>query len=575
MPNLARLPVTGSDANTWSDILNRQITQTTSSANGAFNSFNTFTSRPTNLTPDDEGKTYLFTQTGNWHEWNGSDWKVHNKSEINVKDYGAIGDGVADDTAAIQRVMDNIVGVGSIFLPVGKFRITQSLILRRPRSLFGNGDAEIIADFGSWKNTDYVALKLLVDDAVTQVGVLEGLKSQVSGFKIAGINNSSIKSTAIKAYSIYRDVASAVNISFIGIVYNIYITRFDTAINLRECWNSTFSNLIITDCRLGILIDGKSVNIGFSNINLTNFTKSYTSSTLDSFGIYIDSGFDYTIGSNNSVEGRPEGIYINQCLVFGADNNIKIIRALQVTVSDSIIDGALKDCISIVGPNGVFISKNYIFTGGNNYNGIQFEPINSSTNNNISITDNNFTGTSTAGFGISAPLGGLSRKGISISSNKFSDWKSAISLGMGFNYSTISNNYGEGISTSFISLQNGGYNSLIDGNSCINDVNILFLNTVTSDTLIIGANKSNTTRTTHKAKATLLAGQLSVNLPNLMYFSENYTRVITTISPSGSIGNWYIQNNISQSAAKLNVSIGPTVNTTIYYECTSIPYSAF
>ena len=67
MPNLARLPITGSDANTWSDILNRQISQTTSGVNGAFNSFDKFSNRPTNLTVDDTGKTYIFTQTGNFH----------------------------------------------------------------------------------------------------------------------------------------------------------------------------------------------------------------------------------------------------------------------------------------------------------------------------------------------------------------------------------------------------------------------------------------------------------------------------------------------------------------------------
>ena len=124
---LARLPITGSDANTWSDILNRQITQTTSPINGAFNSFDTFAARPTTLTADDAGKTYLYTQTGNWHEWSGTKWKVQNKSEINVKDYGAIGDGVADDTVTIQKVLNDF---DNVYFPNGYYNVS-TLVLSK------------------------------------------------------------------------------------------------------------------------------------------------------------------------------------------------------------------------------------------------------------------------------------------------------------------------------------------------------------------------------------------------------------------------------------------------------------
>ena len=43
----------------------------------------------------------------------------------NVRDFGAVGDGVADDTAAIQRAIDYITehNGGTLFFPIGKYRL--------------------------------------------------------------------------------------------------------------------------------------------------------------------------------------------------------------------------------------------------------------------------------------------------------------------------------------------------------------------------------------------------------------------------------------------------------------------
>jgi len=45
---------------------------------------------------------------------------------FNVKDYGAVGDGIADDTVAIQAAVDVADG-GVILLPPGVYNITGAL----------------------------------------------------------------------------------------------------------------------------------------------------------------------------------------------------------------------------------------------------------------------------------------------------------------------------------------------------------------------------------------------------------------------------------------------------------------
>ena len=71
------------------------------------------------------------------------------RESVSVKDFGAVGDGVADDTTAIQSAI-NIAG--SVFLPSGTYRVTQSIILPSNAKVRGSGvnktivKSEIIGD---------------------------------------------------------------------------------------------------------------------------------------------------------------------------------------------------------------------------------------------------------------------------------------------------------------------------------------------------------------------------------------------------------------------------------------------
>jgi len=70
------------------------------------------------------------------------------RESVSVKDFGAVGDGVADDTAAIQAAIDSLGAFtgGTIYLPVGTYRTTAILsCTQRGVSLVGDGaDGSII-----------------------------------------------------------------------------------------------------------------------------------------------------------------------------------------------------------------------------------------------------------------------------------------------------------------------------------------------------------------------------------------------------------------------------------------------
>ena len=83
---------------------------------------------------------------------------------LNVKDYGAIGDGSADDTAAIQAAIDSAPTGGSVYLPAGHYRTTATLIILKALRLSGewvDGRAPV-GSGGTW-----ITLNSKADDVIS------------------------------------------------------------------------------------------------------------------------------------------------------------------------------------------------------------------------------------------------------------------------------------------------------------------------------------------------------------------------------------------------------------------------
>lgn len=64
---------------------------------------------------------------------------------VNIKDYGAIGDGIADDTAAIQAALDAVGTTGgAVFVPQGTYKITATLKFDSGTTIYGIGIDSLI-----------------------------------------------------------------------------------------------------------------------------------------------------------------------------------------------------------------------------------------------------------------------------------------------------------------------------------------------------------------------------------------------------------------------------------------------
>lgn len=161
------------------------------------------------------------------------------RESTSVKDFGAVGDGVADDTAAIQAALNS--GRLYIFVPVGTYRITASLLVPSNVTIFGVGAASLIqcdADGvdafttgTSSAKTNIEIANLLIDGGGQTTNIYTGRKL-CRGIYATNISNLRINDVTIRKMGVIKQSNPQDDATTGG--YGIFITsRFGTATNVR------------------------------------------------------------------------------------------------------------------------------------------------------------------------------------------------------------------------------------------------------------------------------------------------------------------------------------------------------
>ena len=387
-----RIPTPTQDAGNWGTILNDHIAQTQNPLNGAFNSFDQFSARPTNLTADDAGKTYLYTQTGNWHEWSGTEWKVQNKSEINVKDYGAIGDynnatnlGV-DDSPTIQFCLDNF---DTVFIPKGNYLLNNSLKVLSDKKIYGSSMKDTFLFRVPITKTDHgtsTSLGGAVDSynvnsvfTIVSPNQLWNLGSEISDMTINSTNTTSVD------YGFYAPRIGKFTIK------NIYMNYIDYGFRSHDSFLGNFQKIeqLYGKTLFGIVKDS-SGGAGGTTMNLSDCSTGGGENIQDSLG-YDIFGLTYSCFTHCSVDGHQmsfkfntcRGITLNGCgtELIQPSNNTTSAIAIEIQTSQMVINGFR--AIGIYGGN--FATETYQLLVGFDSNVImnacRFDPLRTTNGN--------------------------------------------------------------------------------------------------------------------------------------------------------------------------------------------------
>lgn len=175
-----------------------------------------------------------------------------NNAVLNVKDFGAIGNGIADDTEAIQDTIDAAKLVqGRVVFPNGKYIVTDTLLLYSGVSLEGEqpvqngGGGDVSATHAM---IDFAPATLKDCIVITQYNSTGSfiLLTAVKGLRIVCTNGNG-------------QYGLNVNKGIYGHYENIAIQDFDYGIYCRQTINNRFTNLSLDSNEIAsVLYDGGS-----------------------------------------------------------------------------------------------------------------------------------------------------------------------------------------------------------------------------------------------------------------------------------------------------------------------------
>lgn len=235
-------------------------------------------------------------------------------SKINVKQFGAYGDGTHDDTTSFKNALSLN---REIYIPNGNYLLTDNLTVNS--SIYGEHKY----------NTHLIFSGLTQDTYAITVGI--GYV-KLNNFRITSIDETQSVGTTINYNGINISDRLYINLK------DLYIEGFNLGLNLgNNCWNNVFESLYIYSCNKGIYLGSecnddtfndcliKKCKIGFHkiagatvNINGCDFSYNEKGIVLENHGDLNITGTYFELNTTNSISctwgmSAFESIVVKDC----------------------------------------------------------------------------------------------------------------------------------------------------------------------------------------------------------------------------------------------------------------------
>lgn len=284
-----------------------------------------------------------------------------------VKDFGATGDGVTDDTAAINRALYQLFCREvnpqirrSLFFPAGVYRVTSSILIPTYATLWGEGPDNSVITLDSTEDSALVAYVARTADSLQQTGVNIGNNGATAPEYIT------IQNLGFRNLDPLTDVflvEDATNCRFQGVGFYGPLTQGDLTVATNDTAGIRFASTTSLVCDQ-ITFDGCTINGLTYGINTDQQTKgvTFTNGKFDT----LYSGV--LLGTGTPVNGGPTGTRITSCLF---DN----IYAEGIIIGDVSLNASAYNIFYDVGDHFGGVTTPYTAV------------IDIQSNNNISVGD--------------------------------------------------------------------------------------------------------------------------------------------------------------------------------------------
>jgi len=434
---------------------------------------------------------------------------------VSVKDFGAVGDGVTNDTAAIQSA----VNTGkNIYFPNGTYLIGQITIPSGVCLVGETLSGVIISPYGTISS-----LGLFYLNTVSFV--------EISNFTFLSAYPTSSNPVAI-------NVANGNN----NYIHDIYINAYDIGVVTTNTTDSNFERITVTSGNnIGIYISGSS---SYRN-KVLNCTVLHATI---SHGIQINGGQDNQISACECTDAK----------IFG----ISIYNTNNAIVSNNTIWNTIKEGINLENSNNCIVVNNNIYWTSTSIStdfGLSLFGADPSENNNFNIISGN-------------SIGGSGKSGIACAQHcQFN----IIQDNTIINPNTLNTSDGAGILIYGI----GGGNNFVTGNTLYNNSGYMYYGINDNDGITFGKDVITNNWVTGAITANVkknLSSVEALNTYSYTAYTPTVTSQVGTITSYTATGGYYevgkmvyftvsvTITNAGTGSGGINISLPFTNNSTFY-----------